>query len=415
MAIDVDEVTGGKNARIPQSRKDKLQAELKLLEWHKMANSAAIKGALLQTKATKTADHMTKPPEHTADDERWIKRVIKQEHIRPLNVSKDFVLEYEKKERENADRLSNQVDRHITTLKTLRAKLESRHDLKARSEEYRLWQKDFLPKKQAVMIGKTVAEYEASKPKMKSIPDPDRFIDDNLMSGLQKGQQTSSQELSTVLDSLSRLADLEQRIAGLERENKYDRLMETEHGAASQRSSIEFRKTRVPMVGVTADKGPIGIAYEIKNKKQRPSNQWKIQLPTVAGAGASAVRGAKAVAISRDVPEDDGNEAEDGDSAGGNFFITAPTASSSMDAEREAQRRERARQLELASAGQKNLRTRLQNKRTRAKEQLVGAKKHEAAMAELLKRKTESLKRGSCLDRVRVRVREVLLPFDVHE
>ena len=61
------------------------------------------------------------------------------------------------------------------------------------------------------------------------------------MSGLQpKGQQqqtSSSQELSTVLDSLSRLADLEQRIAGLERENKYDRLMEAEHGgAASQRS-----------------------------------------------------------------------------------------------------------------------------------------------------------------------------------
>lgn len=84
--------------------------------------------------------------------------------------------------------LSNQVDRHITTLKTLRAKLESRlvgmvvaralrlpdvtiyslpppppslsyclvcrHDLKARSDEYRHWQKDFLPKKQAVMIGR---------------------------------------------------------------------------------------------------------------------------------------------------------------------------------------------------------------------------------------------------------------------
>lgn len=87
-----------------------------------------------------------------------------------------------------------------------------------------------------IHAGKTIAEYEASKPKLRPSPDPDRFIDDQLMSGLQKGQQTSSQELSTVLDSLSRLADLEQRIAGLERENKYDRLMETEHGAASQRS-----------------------------------------------------------------------------------------------------------------------------------------------------------------------------------
>lgn len=31
-----------------------------------------------------------------------------------------------------------------------------RHDLKARSDEYRHWQKDFLPKKQAVMIGRYV-------------------------------------------------------------------------------------------------------------------------------------------------------------------------------------------------------------------------------------------------------------------
>ena len=43
---------------------------------------------------------------------------------------------------------------------------------------------------------------------------------------------------------------------------------------------------------------------------------------------------------------------------------------------------------------------RLQDKRARAKEQLVGAKKHEAAMAELLKRKTESLKRGAPLSQI---------------
>jgi hypothetical protein len=29
--------------RVPQSRKEKIEAELKLLEWHKMANAAAIK------------------------------------------------------------------------------------------------------------------------------------------------------------------------------------------------------------------------------------------------------------------------------------------------------------------------------------------------------------------------------------
>jgi hypothetical protein len=136
--------------------------------------------------------------------------------------------------------------------------------------------------------------------------------------------------------------------------------------------SIEFRKTRVPMV-TSSDKGGgggpvLGIAYEIKNKKQRPnnnqgSNNWKIQLPTVAGAGASAVRGSKAGASTgagsaRDKPEEDDDEDEGEE--GGNFFITAQGGQghAQVDAQREASRRERARQLELASAGQKNLRTR---------------------------------------------------------
>ncbi|KAJ1407981.1 hypothetical protein B484DRAFT_403666 [Ochromonadaceae sp. CCMP2298] len=131
MSLDVEAITGGRPVRIPQSRKEIIQAELKLLEWHKMANAAAIKGALLQTKNTR--EHApSKPPSHAQDDERWIKRVIKQEHTRPLNVSKDFVLTYEKKEQENADRLTHQVDRHISTLRTLRSKLETRHELKTR-------------------------------------------------------------------------------------------------------------------------------------------------------------------------------------------------------------------------------------------------------------------------------------------
>jgi hypothetical protein len=48
------------------------------------------------------------------------------------------------------------------------------------------------------------------------------------------------------------------------------------------------------------------------------------------------------------------------------------TFSSFHSARREWQKRERARQLELASAGQKQLRGRVQDKRARAKEQMLG-------------------------------------------
>ncbi len=41
--------SSGKQVRIPQSRKEKIEAELKLLEWHKMANAAAIKVVYIVT------------------------------------------------------------------------------------------------------------------------------------------------------------------------------------------------------------------------------------------------------------------------------------------------------------------------------------------------------------------------------
>ena len=119
--------------------------------------------ALIQTKSLKeqaVTQKSTIRPNYTEDDEKWIKKVIQQEHVKPLEVSKDFVLEYERRERENNDRLTMQVERHIDTLKSLRQKLEARHDLKMRQEEYRNWQKEFLPKKHQVMLGKTLDEVE---------------------------------------------------------------------------------------------------------------------------------------------------------------------------------------------------------------------------------------------------------------
>ena len=91
------------------------------------------------------------------------------------------MLQYEEKERINADRLTHQVDRHISTLKTLRSKLETRHELKTRTEEYRQWQKGFLPKKHAVMVGKTLEEFEATMPKTANLSNPDDEIDDEAM------------------------------------------------------------------------------------------------------------------------------------------------------------------------------------------------------------------------------------------
>ena len=71
------------------------------------------KGALLQTKTLRqeSSNSSRHPPQASSlkEDSRWIKTVIQQEHLKPLEVSRDFVLDFERRERENADHLANQV------------------------------------------------------------------------------------------------------------------------------------------------------------------------------------------------------------------------------------------------------------------------------------------------------------------
>jgi hypothetical protein len=72
------------------TKKEKLKEELKILEWHKMANDAAIKAALLQTKSVREAQPINLTAKHKEEDTKWIKAVIQQEHVKPLEVAPFF-------------------------------------------------------------------------------------------------------------------------------------------------------------------------------------------------------------------------------------------------------------------------------------------------------------------------------------
>ena len=187
------------------------------------------------------------------------------------------MLEYERKEKENQERLTAQVERHISTLKNLRVKLENRHDLKTRTEEYRNWQREFLPKKAAVMLGKTIEQTERDEAEKRvrngsGNEETDDFIEQQLREHSKKAEQASlnkggsSQELTTVLDSLNRLAELENRISSLEKDNKLDQLLALEKPTANQRTSIEFRKTRVPIgtAGSSSKGSAMGLKFQLK-------------------------------------------------------------------------------------------------------------------------------------------------------
>lgn len=357
------------------SRKEKIQEELKLLEWHKLANESALKAALMQNKALKSMvpDGV---PAHTVDDARWIKKVIEQEHIKPLEVSKDYVLEYERREKENQERLTAQVERHISTLKTLREKLESRAELKSKTDEYRAWQRDFSSKKQAVMVGKTLEEIEEERIAAEGGGGPashDEAHGGSSSSAAKKAKVQAavgnSQELSNVLESLNKLAELENRITSLERDNVYEKMISQERPKVSDRTVLDFRKARQGI-----EKGPTAIVYALRPKK----TSWQVQVPSgraPVGAAGAAVR-AKQRGMMRG-GDDQGD--------GGTFL----TGYEGQEMDPDERRRERQRNLALAPAGQKEMRSRMQSKRARGKEQAAGGRRHDEAMKELNRRRNE--------------------------
>jgi len=330
-----------------------------------------------------------------ADDARWMRKVIEQEHIKPLEVNKDYVLEYEKREKENQDRLASQVERHISTLKTLREKLESRHEMKTRTDEYRSWQREFSVKKQGVMIGKTLEEIEQEKAQAASTTgnynnNSSSSSSSKRASGGSRGGGTatgaagggeSSNELSNVLESLNKLAELESRITSLEKDNAYERIVQKERPAASDRTVMDFRKQRIPIQAKDADGGggggggPVGVVYAMRPVKK----SWQVQLPgtkKAAGTGVAAVRARQQQQQQRG-----------GGGRGGDTFLTEGGDDYGYDAD--AMRRERLRKINDATPGQKNLRGRVQNKRGRAKEERLGGKRHEEALSELNRRRNE--------------------------
>jgi len=358
-------------AKRSPSRKDKIEAELKLLEWHKLANDAAIKAALMQNKQLRT-ETVAKKPNYTEDDARWIRTVIEHEHVKPMEVNRQFVLEAERREQENMNRLNDQVDRHIHTLAKLRGKLEERHDLKSRTEEFKQWKKEFSVKKQAVMIGKTLEEIEM----MKNNPETDSEDRGSKKFNPQLSSRNSNSELNTVLDSLNKLADLEKRITSLEKDNEYDVLLSKERGTANERTSFEFRKKRTPL-----EEGALGLIYTIKPKK----TSWNVKIPgmkTGAGTGVAAVRAKQQ------------QQKGGGGGGGGGVFLTGmDETDQNPEDRRAANRRERQKQLAMASDGKKNIRSRVMVKKERAKEQRLGAQKHEAAIKELNRRRVEQQSR----------------------
>ena len=117
---------------------EELQAEMKLLNWHKLANEAALKAALLRTKSLRDTEtkmgaqsgNIGSPANSLQEKAAWMAQVIEEEQRKPLQVSKDFVSAYAASEERASERLDMEVERHIEVLRKLRVRVGERDEQK---------------------------------------------------------------------------------------------------------------------------------------------------------------------------------------------------------------------------------------------------------------------------------------------
>jgi len=363
-------IGGGLRPKKVLSRKEKIQEELKLLEWHKMANDAAIKASLMQNRQLKAAIPNAIPA-HTDDDAKWMKKVIQQEHIKPLEVNKDYVLEYERREKENEERLTMQVERHIGTLQKLRGKLEAKAEMKTRTDEYRQWQRTFNEKKQEVLLGKTLAEIEAVELSKENAGNKPTLMPTKRVK--------PPSELSNVLDSLNKLSELENRITSLEKDNVYERMVQAERPSADRRTVMDFRKSRA-ITGPEDEpgRGPKAVVYTMRPKQK----SWQVAVPGITKT-AKRNNGVPPMNDRRDMSDYD-------DEGGGTFALTGISENNNGASQRSNNPKlDRARRNHDATAGQRALKGRVQAKKAGMADKQNGARRHEEALGELNRRRNE--------------------------
>ncbi|CAM9692891.1 unnamed protein product, partial [Choristocarpus tenellus] len=220
----------------PTNPVEDLKAEMKLLRWHKLANEAALKAALLKTKKIKAqGGGFTKPiPAATTlampIEERaaWMQQVIEEEQSKPLQVSKEAIIRYEAEERLKDERLDNEVSGHIRSLRKLRQKVEKRGEMQARRAKYRSALKELEVEREQLFIGKVLEPQNRSQEDkvkgegQKHYTTNGSGAQHRAMEGQGMGGERTVGALNTVLGSLNKLVDLEKRITLLERSNVYD-------------------------------------------------------------------------------------------------------------------------------------------------------------------------------------------------
>ena len=200
----------------------RLEKEMKLLHWHKLANASAMKAAIIRTKKLRARDKAqlkkNGPPGGNAEVKRMTARIEQEELSQPLRVSLEFKQKFDRDEAAEDARRDHDVERHVKSLRRLKAKLEAQEESHARKRVYKTRRKEFinsLSRADLLMIGlnpdKILAKKEAAE--RRRLAEATSELE---RSGVDATPAPNA-ELATMSTTLDRLVELESRIVSLER------------------------------------------------------------------------------------------------------------------------------------------------------------------------------------------------------
>ena len=266
--------TGGPKKRNANQIKE-LEQEMKLLHWHKLANEAALKAALIRTKKLKAAsNNPLAAVESQRERAQWMQQIIEEEQNKPLEVNEDFILKYEKREREEEERLEEEVQRHIESLQKIKQNLKNKEEVRRRTIIYR-------EKRKALHKRRGGSETNPSESgglpagilQAGQQPESDEFALAGLAGKSGKGPMHGT--LSKVINSLDKLVDLEKRISRLE----------TDVGPDSPVGDNTQKRTRIKFTKRRAESQGKIPARNIFSVKEVPMGHRRAGSSSIGGSG----------------------------------------------------------------------------------------------------------------------------------
>ncbi|RHY26533.1 hypothetical protein DYB32_007524 [Aphanomyces invadans] len=98
------------------SQLDEIKQEMKLLNWHKLANEAALKAALIKTKKLKREDARQFSLVDAEEHMERLQQIEEEENLKPLEVTAEFIRQYEEDERKQEVYKLVELERRISSL-----------------------------------------------------------------------------------------------------------------------------------------------------------------------------------------------------------------------------------------------------------------------------------------------------------